>query len=83
MEILLWLVPAVLVTLLAAWGAAVAARREEARRVELERARPAPAAPEPTYDEDGGVSAPRPARRPAEQPDTDERGHGDRHRRSA
>ena len=82
MEILLWLVPAALVTLLASWVAAVAARREEARRLEDEdrdgsadRQHEAPGsrreagAPSqvPGWDElDDGVSEPRPARRPVD-----------------
>lgn len=91
MEILLWLAPAALVTLLAAWGAAAAARREEEERARRESARPSAAEPRAAYDDDladGGVSAPRPARRVAEgeRPGSggrDEQGRQGPQRRSA
>lgn len=66
MEILLWLVPAALVTVLASWGAALAARRDERQRVAREQTS-APTARPDVVDE--GVSEARPSRRP--EPDVE------------
>lgn len=94
MEILLWLVPAALVTVLASWGAALAARREEQQRQQRQGRMQGPQRSASSYDDlqdqpdalDEGVSTPRPTRRPPPEspaPETEPGDHGGHQRRSA